>query len=512
MKYDIAIFGGGIGGVQAATSACAMGCTVYLSEETDWLGGQLSSQGVPPDEHPWIEQQGATKRYLDYRKQVRNYYKNRTDATVETKQNEELHIGNSWVSHLCHEPMVAAKLLAQQLEPYEKKGLLTIDFETKMLDCKVISDTIDKVIVTNGKEEKEIIADYYLDATECGDLLPLSGTEYHVGAEAKMDTNEPSAPEVADVADMQPITWVAALELFQEEAPEMEKPAMYDAFVKTGVPYGENKLFSWEYFSDATQQTVSLRMLDNELGDGKRGFWSYRRVLDPKQFQNVKNEMSLLNWPQNDYRLGNVFDTNDAPIHLEMAKQQTLCFAYWLRYDAPRSDGGTGYPVALCKETFGTENGLAKAPYIRESRRIVAHHIICEQEVSRSILDKPTIYEDSVGVGSYAMDLHPTTRSHRSYYAATWPFEIPLGALLPIRIKNLLPACKNIGTTHMTNGCYRLHPVEWNVGESVGYLAGFCVKNNVTPEKVWKERCSEFLQMLEENGIQRHWDFKDMDI
>ncbi len=39
-------------------------------------------------------------------------------------------------------------------------------------------------------------------------------------------------------------------------------------------------------------------------------------------------------------------------------------------------------------------------------------------------------------------------------------FQIPPGALIPRRIENLLPACKNLGTTHITNGCFRLHPVE----------------------------------------------------
>ena len=29
------------------------------------------------------------------------------------------------------------------------------------------------------------------------------------------------------------------------------------------------------------------------------------------------------------------------------------------------------------------------------------------------------------------------------------PFQIPLGALIPERVENLLPACKNIGTTHI---------------------------------------------------------------
>src|SRR5262249_45748707 len=66
------------------------------------------------------------------------------------------------------------------------------------------------------------------------------------------------------------------------------------------------------------------------------------------------------------------------------------------------------------------------------------------------------------------------------------PFQIPLGALIPKRVENLLPACKNLGVTHITNGCYRLHPVEWNVGESAGALAAFCVKRKEPPRQVWK--------------------------
>jgi len=29
-----------------------------MSEEYDWIGGQLTSQAVPPDEHSWVEQFG----------------------------------------------------------------------------------------------------------------------------------------------------------------------------------------------------------------------------------------------------------------------------------------------------------------------------------------------------------------------------------------------------------------------------------------------------------------------
>ena len=64
------------------------------------------------------------------------------------------------------------------------------------------------------------------------------------------------------------------------------------------------------------------------------------------------------------------------------------------------------------------------------------------------------------------------------------PFQIPLGALIPKRVTNLLAACKNIGFTHITNGAYRLHPIEWNVGESAGALAAFALAQGVAPRNV----------------------------
>jgi hypothetical protein len=68
------------------------------------------------------------------------------------------------------------------------------------------------------------------------------------------------------------------------------------------------------------------------------------------------------------------------------------------------------------------------------------------------------------------------------------PFKIPLDALIPQRVENLLPGCKNLGVTHITNGCYQLHPVEWNIGESVGLLAAFALNQKRSPRQI-KNRC-----------------------
>lgn len=190
---------------------------------------------------------------------------------------------------------------------------------------------------------------------------------------------------------------------------------------------------------------------------------------------------------------------------------------YWLQTESPRPDGGRGYPGnRLRTDVLGTADGLAKYPYIRESRRIRAVYTIKEQDVSREIRGEQGIrrYEGSVGIGSYHLDVHLTTATNRTFYIPSYPYEIPLGALLPIRMKNLLPACKNIGTTQIANGCYRLHPTEWNIGESVGYLAAYALRHEVTPHAVraYREHLRAYQALLRRQGVPLHWpdDLEDL--
>jgi FAD-dependent oxidoreductase family protein len=160
----------------------------------------------------------------------------------------------------------------------------------------------------------------------------------------------------------------------------------------------------------------------------------------------------------------------------------------WLQTDAPRPDGNTGYPgLRLCPEVLGTEDGLAANAYVRESRRIAAEFTVLETHVgveTRPGADRAQAFPDTVGVGSYRIDLHPSTAGHGYLDIATYPFQIPLGALLPQRLDNLLAAGKCLGVTHVTNGCYRLHPVEWNVGEAAGALAAYCLNHRVSARTV----------------------------
>ena len=103
--------------------------------------------------------------------------------------------------------------------------------------------------------------------------------------------------------------------------------------------------------------------------------------------------------------------------------------------------------------------------------------------------------------------MHPSTGGDNYIDISSLPFQIPLGALLPVRVRNLLPGCKNIGTTHISNGCYRLHPVEWNIGEASGLIAAFCLGRRISPHKVREtgELLSDFQSLLVKQGVELEW-------
>mgnify|MGYP002732329542 CR=1 FL=1 len=510
MHMDIAIIGGSLGGLQAAISACEAGKRVYLCEETRWLGGQLTSQAVPPDEHRWIERQGGTRRYLRYRQAVRAYYRNLPNAAPGMRALNAFCPGDSWVSRVAHEPIVAHRLLMAEAQPYLDRGLLTIRYQTRAVAADVREDLIRSVTVLHGPSgvREEIVAAYFLDATDTGELLPLVGARYRVGAESRADTGEPHAPEAADPEDMQPITHVAALRL-DENAPPLPKPERYDFFAAQTMPRFGHHLLSWNAPDGATGRVTRWTMFDGEPGDHDIGLWRYRQIVNPAYYTDRPHPVTLLNWPQNDYALGNVIDCADAAAHLEEAREMTRCCVYWLRHEAPRADGGKGYPIAYEPSVMGTEDGLAMAPYIRESRRIIAKGRVVEQDLAKACVEHLPHVPDSVGVGSYAIDLHCTTRTHATLFAEAWPFELPLSVMVPEKLRNLIPACKNVGTTHLTNGCFRLHPIEWNIGEVAGYLAAYCLDRELTPAQVLESSLTDFQRVIAEQGVQLHWRLND---
>src|SRR6185503_20478462 len=80
----------------------------------------------------------------------------------------------------------------------------------------------------------------------------------------------------------------------------------------------------------------------------------------------------------------------EAARHLKRGKQLSLSLLYWMQTEAPRPDGGAGWRgLRLRRDQTGTEDGLAKYPYIRESRRIKAEFTVVEQHVGTEARKKP---------------------------------------------------------------------------------------------------------------------------
>lgn len=527
ISADVVVIGAGLGGCAAALAACRNGLRVVMTEETDWIGGQITSQAVPPDEHPWIERFGCTASYREFRDGVRRYYRDHYPLTAAARAEPHLDPGSGSVSALCHEPRVGLAVLHEMLAPFVSGRRLRILREHAPVAADVEGDRVRAVTVENRRNGGTHVlhAPWFVDATELGDLLPLTGTEHVVGAEARSDTGEEHAGETARPQAQQAFTCCFAMDHVPGADHTIERPDEYETwrdYVPELRPPWPGRLLSWEMSHPVTLKPRTLAF--DPTGPVEKGLnlFDYRRIADSGHFApgTYESGITLVNWPQNDYWIAPLVGPSDAERAraVESARQLSLSLLYWMQTEAPRPDGGQGWPgLRLRRDLVGTADGLAKAPYVRESRRIRAELTVVEEHVSTEARMRATgapreevsaaSFPDSVGVGAYRIDLHPSSDGDNYVDLSSLPFQIPLGSLLPRRVENLLPACKNIGTTHITNGCYRLHPVEWNIGESVGALVAFCQERGESPRRVRKDetRLEDFRSTLRRQGVELEW-------
>lgn len=524
---DLVIAGAGLGGCACALAALHNGLRVIMTEETDWIGGQLTQQGVPPDEHRWIETHGATALYRSFRTALRGYYRRSYPLTDDARSRENLNPGNGAVSRLCVEPRAGVAVLLEMLAPYLSSGQLILLTAHQVTDADVAGSRVRALTARSLKTGARTVltAPYFVDATELGDLLPLTGTEYVTGTESRQETGELHAPEKGDSQNQQAFTLCFAMDHVPGEDHVTDKPEQYDfwkSYIPALTPAWPGQLLSLTYPTPGTliPKTLGFHPEGGSTGEALN-LWNYRKIIDRRNFREgtYRGDITLVNWPQNDYLQGNLTDVDQKEFnrHIAGARQLNLSLLYWLQTEVPRPGGGYGWPgLRLRPDVMGTEDGMAKYPYIRESRRIIPVFRILEEHIgaeNRVIVAGPEAgkkaagFKDSVGTGSYYLDLHPSTGGNNYIDLPSLPFQIPLGALLPQRMENLLPANKNIGTTHITNGCYRLHPVEWNIGESVGMLVYYALGKKVKPPEVRENPrlLDEFQRLIRSQGIETHW-------
>ena len=513
---DIVVVGGSVGGCAAALAACRQGASVVMTEETQWIGGQFTSQTVPPDEHRYIELFGSSDSYRDLRARIRDYYRRNLPLTAEARASRWLNPGRHECSSLACEPRAALAAFTEVLAPFVHSGRLLILTAHAPISAENDGDRIRSIRVQSAftGDATDLIGKLFLDATELGDVLELAGAEHVIGAEPQEQTGEPSAIPGGNRRCQMAITWCLQVDHIEGEDHTIPRPENYEFFKTTTPPHWPNPQLSFtalDYDSMGPWNHTFLPVVED--GPIWQSLWTHRRMIAADQFSpgTYPSDILHVNWTQNDYFWGPILgvDEEERLHHLEMSRQLSLSLLHWIQTEAPRPDGGTGWPgLRLRGDVSGTEDGLAMHPYIREARRILAETTLLEQHISAEVRgDGAEHFGDAIAVGYYFLDMHQRTEAAVPFLIQTWPFQIPLGSLIHRRVSNLLASCKNIGVTHVVNSATRLHPVEWVIGEAAGTTAGFCVARGCEPSAVRADSSllSDLQSTLVRSGVEIGW-------
>jgi hypothetical protein len=550
---DVLVLGGTTGGVAAALALGRLGVRCVVAEESDWIGGQLTAQAVPPDENRWIETYGGTATYAEFRERVREWYREHRPLTPAAASDPWLNPGGGWVSRLCFEPWIGHAVLTRMLEPYTSAAAAGAGAPvTIMLGVRAASaelhdaskDSLRAVTLWDEAKQEHVVvrAKYFLDATDLGDLYPLAEIEHAIGAEHTSVYGEMHArSDKTDELDQQAFSWCFAVEHRPGEEFTIPKPEAYDfwrAYVPKMEPAWPGPLFSWRIPTHNKEGVRELPMIPwpDEPRGGSWELWRYRRILDAAMYTRdaartskgageFGRDVCLVNWVQMDYWLKPLLNVSEDARRTAQreAREQSLCLLYWMQTEAPRHDSAekVGYPgLRLAGETLGTSDGFAKMPYIREPRRLLAREMLTEAHVGsaqRRAEGKPNMdvppygsgepFANSIGIGHYWIDLHPSCSGRNSVYVPSCPWRMPLGSLIPKRVRNVIAAGKAFGVSHIANAGTRMHPTEWNVGESAGVLAALCLRLDKEPAAILEsdDLTSELQRELKTQGVRMTW-------
>jgi hypothetical protein len=602
---DIMIAGGGLSGTATAYEGLLAGKQVCMTEITDWVGGQISAQGVSAlDERPTQRAKKYFPRgYLEFRQKVEDHY-------------GKLNAGSCWVSEACFLPKDAHKILYEMLRTAEQKGrgklywypntvvknliigkrgdgqqingVVAIQHQpqpgTPPVNTQTLSQTIEdaysyqdspkfqkqKIIFIppyrTAKQQASTPTNWYVvDATETGELVGLADVPYRLGLDARSADEPSSASTTGDPYCTQGFTYPFAMETTATPQPQTP-PAFYQQY----APY-----YSYEL----------KRLADFGL------VYSYRRILSegkgtPTKFGGINytapapGDISMQNWTWgNDYRPGSdqdnlILDRTQLQAGkqldvdgwmgglrtdtLRKGEETAQGFYHWLvagttdsranpdpkspNYWVKTPNPNQRYLTGL-ESPMGTAHGLSKYPYIREGRRIIGRpsygykdgFVVAEVDMSRNNLLDPkrlakltpaerrqlranlaganalkvltggtapnrnrsTIYADTVGIGHYAIDFHPCMQNSphespnnseragsRNGEGQAYPFQIPLRAMIPQKIDNMLVAGKSIATSHVAAAAYRIHSFEWSAGAAAGTTIAYSLDRGLTPAQI----------------------------
>ena len=530
MISPILIVGGSTAAYAAAIGALRAGAIICWVIPHDILGGQWTTQGLPAsDDSPLMAPEALLNpQYRDPKRlsngelfcisQTQRQFRDRQRQIQRVSGQIVENPGGGWVSHFATTPVTAAIALNEPLIPYIQSGHLAIiphsDPIQVIAEHPMGSYRKIKGVVFHDRQQDitfTVNAGITLEGTDLGDLLEVGNIESRVGQEARSETNEAALPEVAHPDCQQAFTYCAILEKSIQPQP-------------IGAPDGYN-VSPWLQANEFTGTFYAN-------GQGRPfyspyGIFRYRRIRRAYNDNIIDaGNISVLNWgvspvspsgPEgcgNDFKHGVLVGNTRTERQeiLQRGRDRTQAYIHFLQTQVASDVSGN-------PEFAWTADGIALEPYIRESRRGIALATVRHEDVATKFFSNQSrarTFNDSIGIGHYHyLDFHPNLAPGHVDLGSDGhdcsPFTIPLRAMVPIETDQLILSAKNIGTTHITNAAYRMHPVEWAIGEAGGYLAAFCQAEGVTPRDVAKEihLTRKFQGQLAAQGVPLFW-FNDV--
>lgn len=498
IEFDVAVIGAGCGGSSAAIQAARLGMDVAVVEESDWVGGQMTGGGVSTMDDVRRTRTGI---YGEFLRRASAYYEAR-ETPVNTCY---------WGSDtFAFEPWVIQTTL---LDMMRDAGDISLFMKTRVLKAKMKDGTVRAALLDKEGEKIELRAEVFIDATEAGDFIPLTGARYRAG-------HGDSSGEIDGV--IQDITYVAVIKhypggvpddlKFTRRPPEYEEYApMFREIIAVGgdswpgdAPFNPNVFKAYRGMPDIANPA-------NARIDGGR----------PETWPLITR--SAVNWA-NDYphHRGGLAGMparylEDIEYRREMDREamaKTLCFLFYMQNELGMTDwsvddrqGYGGWFGNDWREWSGMPKDFEPIlrhfppfPYIRESRRIVGVETMTVKDVIRDMRLGRTLETkaNAIALGEYPTDIHGLRDKEfldrgLDEDAAIIPsdtewkgglFQIPMGALIPEKVDGLLAAEKNISVSRMVNGSTRLQPVTMLTGQAAGALAAVAVREKKQPREL----------------------------
>ena len=455
LKTEVLVIGGTASGISAGIQSARLGVNTLVVEETPWLGGMLTSAGVPAFDGNNAMPAGL---FGEFRQHLYDYYGGANAVST------------GWVSNTLFEPHIGDSIFKSMAR---KEQLLTVKYNYQFKSVIKNGTTITgaEFYEINTGAKLLVKAKRVIDATELGDGLASAKVPYDLGMESNDITGE--QVNLAGANDIiQDITYVGILKDYGSPQPLIARPINYDSTEFDGS--------NTSFYKDTSRKRPSV--------DAKKML----------EYGKLPNNKYMLNWPiyGNDIYLNVVEKTpKQREALLEQAKQQTLRFVYFIQKDL-----GFNH-LALADDEFPTKDKLALYPYHRESRRMHGMVRMLVQHISKPFDTPQPLYTTGIAVGDYPVDHHHKKNSAAPQHLEFFPvpsFNIPLGSLIPASLNNFIVAEKSISVSNIVNGTTRLQPCVMQIGQASGLLAALSIKNRVDPKNISVRQVQQAL--LDANG------------